>query len=569
MRVAIFLRLIKSALALVVALVLNAFPAYAQVAPDGGLLRQQIEQGNKSTRPPLSLPSRAAPLEKLSGATVVVNAFKFVGNSRISTEILQSAVAPYLNKSLDFNQLQDAIAAVGKVYREEGWIVRVYYPQQEIENGIVTIEVIEAIFGGVRFEGNPSKRIANNKVRRYVDAVQKEGEGLNALAVDRALLLLSDIPGVAVSGNLREGQSSDQTDLVLRADDGSLLSGDVALDNFGGRSTGSGRLVSNVKLNSLLERGDQLNTNLMATEGSNYVRLGLSIPVGYEGWRIGASGSYMTYRLVTPEFRSLGIAGASSSYGLDASYPLVRSRLANLYFSLNFENKYFNNEANGAVTTRYVTDALSVGLNGSLTDRFAGGGVSSLGLTWAAGGVNLNGSPNQAADASTLKVAGAFNKLIYAASRLQAVTENAAVYAGLSGQWGNKNLDSSEKFYLGGANGVRAYPSSEGGGTDGQLVNIEIRTQLPNNVGLIGFFDWGHVTANRNNGFIGASPINSYSLQGGGASLSWSAERGMNIKVTWAHRIGNNPNPTAAGLDQDGTMFKDRFWLQLTMPFKS
>jgi len=38
------------------------------------------------------------------------------------------------------------------------------------------------------------------------------------------------------------------------------------------------------------------------------------------------------------------------------------------------------------------------------------------------------------------------------------------VYGRVSAQWASKNLDSSQKFGLGGPNGVRAYPSGEGYG---------------------------------------------------------------------------------------------------------
>lgn len=556
----------KNAL-LLLALIFNAQLAIAQTPPDAGVLRQQIEQGIKPVQPAPSIPSKAAPLQKLAGATVVIKAFKFIGNTRISTAVLQSVVVPYLNRPLDFAQLQDAAVAVGNAYREAGWIVRAYLPQQEIEDGVVTIEVVEAVLGAVRFEGAPSKRISYSAIQQYVDAAQKVGEPLNALAVDRALLLLSDIPGVAVTGSLHEGRSSGQTDLVLRADDRPVLGGDAAIDNTGSRSTGNKRVSGNLNLNSPLGRGDQLSTNLMFTEGSNYVRLAFSMPVEHDGWRVGASGSYMAYRLVAPEFKALAATGSSSSYGLDASYPIIRSRLKNLYLALNYDHKFFNNDANRSTTTRYVSDTFSIGLNSNLVDRLWGGGMNSLGMTWVYGTTDLNGSPNQAADAASTRADGHFNKLRYSASRLQTVTETIAAYAAISGQMSNKNLDSGEKFYLGGGNGVRAYPSSEGGGTDGQLVNIELRARLPHEVGLTGFFDWGHVTVNRNNSFIGAPVLNNYSLQGFGVALGLLTDLGVNLKATWARRIGNNPNPTATGNDQDGTLYKNRLWLQASMGF--
>jgi hemolysin activation/secretion protein len=49
------------------------------------------------------------------------------------------------------------------------------------------------------------------------------------------------------------------------------------------------------------------------------------------------------------------------------------------------------------------------------------------------------------------------------------------LYASFSGQRASKNLDSSEEFFLGGPNGVRAYPQGEGAGDEGWLSRLELR----------------------------------------------------------------------------------------------
>ena len=53
-----------------------------------------------------------------------------------------------------------------------------------------------------------------------------------------------------------------------------------------------------------------------------------------------------------------------------------------------------------------------------------------------------------------------------------------SAFASFSGQMAGGNLDPSEKFYLGGSTGVRAYPSGEAGGSTGQLISLELRRQL-------------------------------------------------------------------------------------------
>jgi hemolysin activation/secretion protein len=328
------------------------------------------------------------------------------------------------------------------------------------------------------------------------------------------------------------------------------------MDNIGARSTGRNRLTTNLNLNSPLDLADLFSGNFVHTGGSDYLRLAYSIPVGSDGWRVGANLSTLSYKLVAAEFAAMNAKGASTSMGLEANYPIIRSRLKNLYVGLNYDRKRFNNEANQVISSSYQINNYSVGLNGNLFDNLAGGGANNFNLALVGGGVNLGSIDSQ----ENAALDGGFNKLRYNATRQQVITERISLFVALSGQEsGNKNLDSSEKFYLGGAGGVRAYPASEGGGSSGKLINLELRQRLPQGFNLSGFYDYGDI---RN--YDGSK---SYSLKGAGASLAWQAEFGLNLKATLAQRLGNNPNPTATGNDQDGSLVKSRWWLTASMPF--
>jgi hemolysin activation/secretion protein len=114
---------------------------------------------------------------------------------------------------------------------------------------------------------------------------------------------------------------------------------------------------------------------------------------------------------------------------------------------------------------------------------------------------------------------------------------------------------------------VRAYPNSEGGGDNGQIMSAELRWRALAGVVVTGFVDSGQITINRDNNFAGASALNSYRLAGAGLGLSWQASRDTIVKSTVARRMGSNPNPTATGNDQDGTLVKTRWWLSATFSF--
>ena len=560
----------RSPLYILSVLSISVSSAFAQTVPDAGSLLQQIEKGRLA--PPASKPGPLLapppqPMKELSGMSVTVSRFQFAGNTLLTQAQLAPAVASFVNRPLSFNDLQNAAAAVAETYRKAGWIVRVYLPLQEIKDGVVTLQVVEAVFGQVRMEGTAPTRVPFDRLVPIVGAAQPHGAALKAQAMDRALLLLDDMPGISTAGSLAPGEQANEVDLVLKIEDEKLVNGQVGVDNASARSTGSARLTADLYINSPLRLGDQAVVNLMHTEGSDYARLAYTVPLGAAGWRVGANASHLRYRLVDDALAALDASGTSTTSGVEATYPLIRARLKNLYLALNYDNKRFDNRAAATTITDYKIDTFTVGLNGNVLDQYAGGGSNSASLALVHGKVDLDGSPNARADALTTRTGGSFTKLRYAASRQQVLTEALALYAAFSGQTAGKNLDSAEKFYLGGAYGVRAYPSNEGGGSEGQLFNLELRARLPNNVNVTGFYDWGHVKVNHDNAFPGAPALGSYSLKGAGLSVAWLASFGLNLKATWARRIGNNPNPTLTGTDQDGSFRKNRFWLQASMPF--
>ncbi len=542
--------------------------AHAQSVPDAGSVLKQIEQQRQTVLPQKSAPEFVAPtpMESLGGATVTVTAFRFAGNSLLTNDQLQAVVAGLVNKPLTFSDLQNAAIAVANTYRNDGWVVRAYLPKQDITSGVVTIQVVEGVFGSLRMDGT-AQRVPAEMLTSIVEAAQKPGAPVNGDSLDRALLLINDTPGVHATARLAEGANPGATDLVLDVGDTEFATGSAILDNTGSRSTGAVRETVMATLNSPLKIGDQAQATLLHTQGSDYVRLDYTLPVGDRGWRVGANASYLNYKVVAPEFEQLDAHGTSETAGLEASYPIIRTRLMNLYFSSGLDRKHFDNLSAGAVTTHYDIDTARLSLNGNLFDNFHGGGANSASLSLVQGRVDLSSSPNRAADAQTTRSAGSFTKLDYAIARQQAITDSLSAYGSLSGQFAQKNLDSSEKFYLGGSTGVRAYPTSEGGGSEGQLLSLELRSRLPAGFNGTAFYDYGSVRVNVKNSFTGAASPNSYSLQGLGLALGWTANFGLALNATWSHRLGDNPNPTATGRDQDGSLDENRFWLQAAMPF--
>jgi hemolysin activation/secretion protein len=551
-----------------IALSLNAAAQTGLRAPDAGALQQQIERER-----PLQ-PSQRRGLTDSEGTPspsvaedetkLMVKSFHFVGNQLIDSERLHHQLGESIGQTLTYAQLQGVAQKVAQIYLDKGWMAYAFLPEQDVTSGVVKVQIIEATMGKIELQVDTKQRISDAHIRQIFNTLQTPGEALRPQALDRAMLLASDLPGIALKGGLREWSSDRSSrDVVLESVAAPLFSGEVSLDNAGSRSTGQERALAILSLSSPMGRGDQATLTALTSQGSNYLRADVSWPVGYAGWRLSLYDAHLNYHLVSPEFLSTRANGASNTMGLSASYPVVRSTDRNLNLNLQAERKVFDNQANGVTESQYKSSAWTTGVSGNWND--AQDGFTTGGVSWVQGLLNLNGSPTQSRDAAGAQTAGRFGKWRYSLSRYQLFSSDLTGVASLTGQIANKNLDSSEKFSLGGDPGVRAYPNGEGVGAQGQLVNLEMRWRVSNASTLVGFYDWGHITLLRDK--QSATALNDYSLKGAGISWMEVLPGGGRFKISWARRIGLNPNPSNSGTDQDGSLLKNRLWLSANLPF--
>ena len=157
-----------------------------------------------------------------------------------------------------------------------------------------------------------------------------------------------------------------------------------------------------------------------------------------------------------------------------------------------------------------------------------------------------------------------YHKLNYSLSRQQTLTQSHSLLLSLQGQHATQVLDSSERFFIGGASSVRAYPVSELGGERGQVLSAEWRWRLHPALVLSAFADHGRVVSLP---VTASDQKTRLSLRGHGLSAAWQGPKGISVRLTWARRGGANPRPTQSGTDSDGTLEIDRWWLSASVPF--
>jgi len=506
-----------------------------------------------------------------------VNAFRIEGRTLLSERKLTKALKGFTDRDLSLTQLQEAAWVIVQTYRKAGWLVSAMVPQQEIEQGVVTLRVVEARLGQVHIEFPQGVKLPRKRITAMAQAHLVAGEPINLRQLDRLLMVLDDMPGVVATGSFTPGTEPGSTDVLIVLGPDKPTDASLMLDNMGAVSTGSTRLSANLSIHNAAGLGDALQLQALRTDGSRYGRVAYSVPVGLDGMRAGVHASDMRYNLVG-SFAALQASGAAQTWGVDLSASLIRQPEHNLSWQLSTDSKTFRNlalantqAAEPTTVSLYRLDVLRTGLTANWLDPFLSSAQNIASVLMSYGRVDLANSPNAAADSAAARTGGAFRKINVNYNREQSLSGQLTWYLQAAAQWANANLDSSEKMYLGGATGVRAYPSNEAGGTNGSSATTGLKYRLDPSWTLNGFTDWGR-TQNYRDNFNAAgtelTSVNTQSLKGLGLSLNWRDAQGREVSATWSRRHGANPGANAStGADSDGTRTLNRLWLSAALNF--
>ena len=80
---------------------------------------------------------------------VLVKDFKINGNKKYDDKILKDLVKESINQELDYDALLKVTTIISNYYRSEGFLATAYLPPQDIKNGVVEIEITEAVLGKI------------------------------------------------------------------------------------------------------------------------------------------------------------------------------------------------------------------------------------------------------------------------------------------------------------------------------------------------------------------------------------------------------------------------------------
>lgn len=433
-------------------------------------IRQQPPQPALPLEPAPEFQRTEPPVDAPIGPAIQVQSFTVNGNERIASEALLAELAPWTGRTLTLDQIYAAADHLTAYYRAHGYgLAQVTVPAQKISDGTVELQVVEGRIGAVSVTGNEDYSF--NFLQQRLDALAP-GRVYTDQGMERGVLLLNDLPGLDARAVIRPGAEFGTSDILFRVqEDPAQFS--LGVDNYGREELGEIRLLADAQFNNLAGIGDRLYLAILYSDEGllKYGNITYGMPTGSNGSRLRFTFNRADYEVGGDVFADIGLTGDNTTYRVDWSYPLVRSRSRNIVFTFaaqRFETEsLIEFETDPLAANATELDLIEIGffMNG-LTDGNSSWSFSTI--------VDGNGKANEStatdiqtdAQQAKLRLDGSY-AVPFGSSWLFA-TRATYVYSG-------DPLTDSQKFSLGGPYSVRGYAPAELRGDEGAFVSLELR----------------------------------------------------------------------------------------------
>lgn len=465
-----------------------------------------IERAAPTPPPRVAPPIEPPPLTPATGPgaqqRVRLGDVRISGNQALPATQLAPAIAGLDGQEVPLARIEEARIAILTAYRTAG------FPFAAVDAGLTprpdgaadaTFRVTEGFIAEVRLEGDIGP--AGTQVLRFLQPLTHQ-RPISSAALERALLLASDIPGVTVRGVVRP----------LPAEPGALqlvaqvarrpVSGYLNLDNRGSDLAGPIQGLLAIGANAFTELGERTELALFNAEGGqqDFAQLTVETFLGASGLRLrtwaGAGRARPGSTLA-----AIGYAGDTQVAGVALSYPLVRTRPLTL--SIIGQADAFRSEVRtdtgggAAVASRDDVRSLRVGFDLQSLDQvlaFLPPAITTGNVRLHRGLSGFGATGNDDPQATRAGSRYDYLKASFELIRTQPLFEpvegwTLGVQGLVAGQYSNDVLPQVEKFYLGGSRLNRGFFAGQVTGDSAFVYGAEL--QLSTRVELAGDAPWG------------------------------------------------------------------------------
>lgn len=481
-----------------------------------------------------------------------ISRFEVAGNTLLPAAEVDAAVAPFAGKARDFGDVQRALEALEAAYHKHGYkVVTVQLPEQELNGGVVRLNVVQPKIGRIKVSGNTVFDDAN--VRRSMPTLVP-GTTPNLDQVSANLKLANENPARKINLKLQSGAADDEVDASLEVSDEKAWKALFNLDNSGTEATGkthAGVVLQHANLWGRDHLGSfQYTTTVEKPSQVSVYGLGYHIPLYAQGDSVDLFASYSNVDSgsVSAGLFNLAVSGKGATYGARYNQTLARRGRFEPRLVYGLDVKAYKNNvlfAGRDFGNDVTVHPLSIGYLGSMP---LAAGEASFGLT-AVHNI-AGGSRGKSADFQAVR-AGAkagFTLLRFAGAYTQMVATDWQLRLLVNGQLTGDALVPGEQFGAGGAASVRGFDERALSTDAGAFGNAELYS--PNLCGArwqcraLAFYDAAYGSRNK----VLPGELDSTSIASAGLGLRLALGSSLQLQLDAAHAVKTG---ATAGTDKN------------------
>lgn len=409
--------------------------------------------------------------EGTSQIDVEIKKVNVEGVTAFDSAIIENIYAQYLNKNVPLSSVWIIAEKVTRLYQDNGYFLsRAYVPAQEIDQGIVTIRVVEGFVGAIEFDNDEFEK--HYIIRKLVEELESI-RPLSADDLEAFALQMNALPGwefrafiepvrSGQEGMVRVSMISDQEDPTAS----------FVFDNHGSRFLGPYVATATYEGSFLpLQKTTMSALSSIPMRELRYAALEHRVPI-YPNLQARVFGSYTTSE-PGGSLKINNIESSSVQLGLGMQWHLIRQRDKNLSTSFELSGQNTNGDIlDGNPLTRDRIRAFRARLDYSGFDKWKG--YSSLSFNLSKGLRFLGASEAGDLNLSRAQAKPDFTTARIDLARQQTITKNITATTRVSGQVASGPVLSAEEFGYGGQSFGRAYDPSEILGDEGVAASLEL-----------------------------------------------------------------------------------------------
>lgn len=458
---------------------------------------KEIEQKLRTAPRTKPLPETKKEEKKPDEKKFLVTQINLRGCKAFSPEEFKSIIEKYENKETTLSELNIAAKKVEREYLRKGIIAACFVPPQNIQNGIVIFQVIEAKMG--KLEIQPHKYFNKNRIYYYWQVLP--GETMDYSKISLSLQNINKNPDREAKATLKAGKEPETTDVLLNVHTKIPIHLTGSFDNDGSQSSGKYRRGYGLRHNNLLGLDDTLIAGYTFGSQFNGSYAYHSIPVSNFGtsFNYGYSDSKSRPK---GEFTAFHINSRSRNFTFSLSQDIVKKAeyIGEVHLGMDVKNKTIDMIT--GTTNKDRLRILRVGGN------FIMKGVNNI--TYISPEINqgLDILGTRKKDKLTSRGAdNVFSKINLDIQHRRNLPFNLQTNLIIKSQYASTTLTPQETFSLGGIKSIRGYASGDYAADSGALGNLELlipaffipeKIKLPyaadsvkNTTSFLAFFDWG------------------------------------------------------------------------------